>query len=78
MRQSFKERLKLKIRDARMWICKKIIQKATRKLDILHHEGFMEYSFNYDSEITYHVIKERNTEEFRQYGTAVTWWKDEE
>ena len=71
MKESFLDRLKRKIRGTRIRICKQIIRKAVRRLDVLQDFAFLAYSWGYDEEIDYHVIKERSTKEFHQYGTRV-------
>lgn len=74
MKESFRNRMKRKIREARIRICKQIIRKAVRRLDVLQEFAFLAYSWGYDEEIDYHVIKERSTNEFHQYGTMVTYY----
>ncbi len=71
MKESFRSRMKRKIRETRIRICKQIIRKAVRRLDVLQDFAFMAYSWAYDDEIDYHVTKERSTMEFHQFGTLV-------
>ena len=71
MKESFRAWMKRKIRDKRIGICKQIIRKAVRRLDVLQDFAFMAYSWAYDDEIDYHVTKERSTMEFHQFGTVV-------
>ena len=71
-------RLKYQIRDFRIRICHLIIKKAVRQLDVLHYGAFLVYSWGFDNETDYHVIKERSTMEFHQYGTTVTYYDQEE
>lgn len=63
--------MRLKIREARIRVCKRIIKKAVRRLDALHDFSFVAYSWAYDDEIDYHVIKERSTLKYHQFGTHV-------
>lgn len=65
------------IRKTRMRIAKWIIRKAVRKLDEWQYESFLAYSWGFDEETDYHVIKERSTKEFHQYGTRVEYFKNE-
>ena len=74
MKESFRDMLKRKIREKRIRICKHIIRKAVRRLDVLQDFAFLAYSWGFDEEIDYHVIKERSTMEFHQYGTAVEYY----
>ena len=74
MKESFRDRMKRKIRETRIRICEWIIRKSVRRLDVLQWEGFMAYSWGYDEEIDYNVIKERSTKEFHQYGTRVEYY----
>lgn len=76
MKESFRDRMRRKIRDQRIWICKQIIRKAVQRLDMLQDFAFLAYSWGFDEEIDYHVIKERNTKEFHQYGTVVKYYDD--
>lgn len=62
------------IRKTRMRIAKWIIRKAVRKLDEWQYESFLAYSWGFDEETDYHVIKERSTKEFHQYGTRVEYF----
>ena len=71
MKESFRDMLKRKIRETRIRICKKIIRKAVRRLDVLQDFAFLAYCWGYNEEIDYHVIKERSTKEFHQFGTHV-------
>ena len=73
MKESFRSRMKRKIRETRIRICKQIIRKAVRRLDVLQGFAFLAYSWWYDEEIDYHVIKERSTNEFHQFGARVTY-----
>ena len=77
MKESFRSRMKRKIRETRIRICKQIIQKAVRRLDVLQEFAFLAYSWGFDEEIDYHVTKERSTKEFHQYGTQVTYYQEE-
>ena len=77
MKESFRERMRRKIRDFRIWLCQRIIRKAVRRLDVLEYEGFLAYSWGFDEEIDYHVIKERSTKEFHQFGTKVEYYYDD-
>ena len=43
---------------------------------MLQDFAFLAYSWGFDEEIDYHVIKERSTMEFHQYGTAVEYYDD--
>ena len=74
MKESFRDMLKRKIREKRIRICKQIIRKAVRRLDVLQDFAFLAYSWGFDEEIDYHVIKERSTKEFHQYGTQVEYY----
>ena len=76
MKESFRSRMKRKIREARIRICKQIIRKAVRRLDVLQDFAFLVYSWGFDEETDYHVIKERSTNEFHQYGTAVKYYDE--
>ena len=76
MKESFRSRMKRKIRETRIRICKQIIRKAVRRLDVLQDFAFLAYSWGFDEEIDYHVTKERSTMEFHQYGTAVEYYDD--
>ena len=78
MKESFRSRMKRKIRETRIRICKQIIRKAVRQLDVLQYGAFLVYSWGFDNETDYHVIKERSTMEFHQYGTTVTYYDQEE
>lgn len=71
MKESFTDRIRRKIRDFRIRICHYVIKKAVRRLDVLRDFAFLEYSWGFDEEINYHVIKERSTMEFHQFGTKV-------
>ncbi len=77
MKESLKSKLFLLIRVKRIKAIQWIIRKCVRKLDVLQYEGFLAYSWGYNDEIDYHVIKERNTNEFYQYGTKVTYYGKE-
>jgi len=74
MKESFRSRMKRKIRETRIRICKQIIRKAVRRLDVLQDFAFMAYSWGFDEEIDYHVTKERSTKEFHQFGTHVEYY----
>lgn len=74
MKESFRSRMKRKIREARIRICKQIIRKAVRRLDVLQDFAFLAYSWGFDEEIDYHVTKERSTKEFHQFGTVVKYY----
>ena len=76
MKESFRDRMKRKIRETRIRICKQIIRKAVRRLDVLQDFAFLAYSWAYDDEIDYHVTKERSTKEFHQYGTRVDYYDE--
>lgn len=78
MKESFRDRMRRKIREKRIRVCHRIIKKAVRRLDVLRDFAFLEYSWGYDEEINYHVIKERSTKEFHQYGTMVEYYNQEE
>ena len=77
MKESLEEKLLRKIREKRIKAVKWIIRKCVRKLDVLQYEAFLAYSWGYDDEIDYHVTKERSTNEFHQFGTKVTYYKQE-
>ena len=77
MKESFRDRMKRKIRWMRIRVCHWIIKKAVRRLDVLQEFAFLAYSWGYDEEIDYHVIKERSTKEFHQFGTAVKYYDSE-
>ena len=77
MKESLKSKLIRSIREKRIKAVKWIIRKCVRKLDVLQYGGFLAYSWGYDDEIDYHVIKERSTNEFYQYGTMVTYYGQE-
>lgn len=74
MKESFRDRMKRKIRETRIRICKQIIRKAVRRLDVLQGFAFLAYSWGFDEEIDYHVTKERSTKEFHQFGTHVEYY----
>lgn len=74
MKESFRSRMKRKIRETRIRICKHIIRRAVRRLDALQDFSFLAYSWAYDDEIDYHVTKERSTMKFHQFGTHVEWY----
>ena len=76
MKESFRSRMKRKIRETRIRICKQIIRKAVRRLDVLQGFAFLAYSWGFDEEIDYHVTKERSTKEFHQFGTHVEYYDD--
>lgn len=75
MKESLKSKLIRLIREKRINIVKWIIRKYVRKLDVLQYEAFLAYSWSYDDEIDYYVTKERSTNEFHQFGTKVTYYK---
>lgn len=77
MKESFHSRLKRKIISLRIRICKWIIRKSVRHLDILQDFAFLAYSWGFDEETDYNVIKERSTKDFHQYGTQVTYYNNE-
>ena len=77
MKESLKSKLIRLIREKLIKAVKWIIRKCVRKLDVLQHEAFLVYSWGYDEEIDYHVIKERSTNEFYQYGMMVTYYGQE-
>lgn len=77
MMESLKSKLLLLIRVKRIKVIRWIIRKCVRKLDVLQYEGFLAYSWGYDDEIDYHVIKERSTDKFHQFGTKVTYYEQE-
>ena len=74
MKESLKTKLLRIIRERRIKAIKWIIRKAVRKLDVLRYEGFLAYSWGYNEEIDYHVLKERSTKDFHQYGTRTTYY----
>lgn len=74
MKEPFQDRMKRKIREAKIRLCKHIIKKAVRRLDLLQYEAFLAWSWAFDEETDYHVIKERSTKEFHQYGTRVDYY----
>lgn len=76
MKESFTDRIRRKIRDFRIRICHYVIKKAVRRLDVLQDFAFLAYSWGFDEEIDYHVIKERSTKEFHQFGTQVEHFDD--
>lgn len=77
MKESLKSKLIRSIREKRIKAVKRIIRKYVRKLDVLQYEAFLAYSWGYDDEIDYHVIKERSTNKFHQFGTKVTYYGQE-
>lgn len=77
MKESLKSKLIRLIREKHIKTVKWIIRKCVRKLDVLQYEAFLAYSWGYDSEIDYHVTKERSTNEFHQFGTKVTYYEQE-
>lgn len=77
MKESLKSKLIRLIREKRIKAVKWIIRKCVRKLDVLRDEVFLAYSWGYDDEIEYYVIKERCTNEFHQFGTKVTYYEQE-
>ena len=77
MKESLKSKLIRSIREKRIEAVKWLIRKCVRKLDVLQHEALLAYSWGYDGETDYHVIKERSTNEFYQYGTMVTYYGQE-
>ena len=77
MKESLKSKLIRLFREKRIKTVKWIIRKCVRKLDVLRDEVFLTYSWGYDDEIDYHVIKERSTNEFHQFGTKVTYYGQE-
>ena len=74
MKESFRDRMRRKIRETRIRICKWIIRKSVRRLDVLQWEGFLAYSWGFDEQVDYNVIKEISTNEFHQYGTRVDYY----
>lgn len=74
MKESFRDRMRRKIRETRIRICKHIIRKAVRRLDVLQDFAFLAYSWGFDDEIDYHVTKERSTMDFHQFGTYVEYY----
>ena len=74
MKESFLSRMERKTRETRIRICKHIIRKAVRRLDVLQDFAFLAYSWGFDEEIDYHVTKERSTKEFHQFGTHVEYY----
>lgn len=64
------------IRKTRIRIVKWIIRKAVRKLDELQYGSFLAYSWGFDDEIDYNVLKEVSTNEYHQYGTRVEYYGD--
>lgn len=74
MKESLKSELIRLIREKRIKAIKWIIRKCVRKLDVLQYEAFLAYSWGYNDEIDYHVIKERSTNEFHQFGTKLTYY----
>ncbi len=74
MKESFLSKLSRALREKKIVIVKRIIKKAVRRLDVLNGETFLAYSWVYDDEIDYHLIKERSTNEFHQYGTRVEYY----
>ncbi len=77
MPESIKSKLLRVIREKRIQFVKWIIRKSVRKLDVLEYEGFLAYTWGYDEEIDYNVIKERSTHEFHQYGTRIEYYDPE-
>lgn len=77
MKESLKSKLIRLIREKHIKTVKWIIRKCVRKLDVLQYEALLAYSWRYDNEIYYHVIKERSTNEFHQFGTKVTYYGQE-
>lgn len=77
MNEPIKVKLLRLIREKRIKAVKWIIRKYVRKLDVLQYEAFLAYSWGYDDEIEYHVIKERSTKKFHQFGTKVTYYGQE-
>lgn len=71
MKELFTDRIRRKLRDFRIRICHYVIKKAVRRLDVLRGFAFLEYCWAYDDEIDYHVIKERSTPKYHQFGTQV-------
>ena len=78
MKEPLKVKLLRIIKERRIKIVKWIIRKAVRELDVLQYEGFLAYSWKYNEEIDYNILKERNTEVFHQYGTRVTFYNKDE
>lgn len=74
MKESLKTKLFRTIREKHIKAVKWIIRKSVRKLDVLQYEAFLAYSWGYDEEIDYHVMKERSTKDFHQFGTEVTYY----
>lgn len=64
------------VRKTRIRIAKWIIRKAVRKLDEWQYGSFLAYSWGFDNETDYHVLKEVNTNEYHQYGTSVKYYDD--
>ena len=77
MGETLKTKLHRIIREKRILIVKWIIRKAVRKLDVLQYEAFLAYTWGFDEEIDYNVIKERSTKDFHQYGTKVTYYNEQ-
>lgn len=76
MKESFTDRIRRKIRDFRIRICHYVIKKAVRRLDVLRDFAFLAYSWGFDEETDYHVIKERSTKEFHKFGTTVEYYDE--
>lgn len=74
MKEPLKSKLIRLIREKHIKVVKWVIRKYVRKLDILQYEAFLAYSWGFDDEIDYHIIKERSTNEFHQFGTTVTYY----
>lgn len=74
MKESFRDRMKRKIQEMRIRICKHVIRNAVMRLDVLQDFAFLAYSWGLDEETDYHVIKERSTKDFHQFGTAVEYY----
>lgn len=64
----------MKDRKTRIRIVKWIIRKAVRKLDEWQYGSLLVYSWGFDDETDYHVLKEVSTNEYHQYGTRVEYF----
>ena len=74
MKESFRDRMRRKIREMRIRICKWIIRKAVQQLDALEWFALMVYSWGFDEHVDYHVMKEISTKDFHQFGTKVEYY----
>ncbi len=74
MNESLKSKMLRAIRENRIRTVKWVIRKCVRKLDTLQYEGFLAYSWGYNNETDYHIIKERSTRKFHQYGANVVYY----